>query len=630
MFAGDHGVHAQGVTPWPQEVTAAMVENFRAGGAAVNVLARQAGADVYVVDMGVAADLRTRARTCSTTRSAAGTSDLATGPAMTRDEAVQALAGRRRGRRASWSTTGYDCLLTGDMGIANTTPSAALVAAFTGADPGRGDRSRHRRRRRRRWPARSRWSRRRCVDAARSPPTRSTTLASVGGFEHAGLAGFVLGAAARGVPVVLDGVIAGAAALVAQALAPGGRRATASPGTAASSPGTRSRSTHARAAPAGRPRPAARRGHRGACWPSRSSSRPAPLLREMATFDSAGVARKERPRERRLPAVPLGAAAARAAGCWSSAAATSRSAGSRGCSPPAPTSSWSPRSATPAVEGLAGAGEITWHERGFEPADVDEAWYVIAATDDPAVNDAVSAERRGSAGSSACAPTTRPGPPPGRRRSAGTPASPSRCSATGSPAGPPRSATRSSPALRDGAIAAPHDDDRAPGVVLVGGGPGDPELVTVAARRALSEADVVVADRLAPRELLDELSPDVELVDVAKLPRGRAAAQEEINRVIVDRALAGKRVVRFKGGDSFVFGRGFEEALACAEAGVPWTRDPGLTSAISVPGRGRHPGHPPRRRARVHRDLRAPAARPPRLAGRVGRRSPGCAARSCC
>jgi len=137
--------------------------------------------------------------------------------------------------------------------------------------------------------------------------------------------------------------------------------------------------------------------------------------------------------------------------------------------------------------------------------------------------------------------------------------------------------------LRDGAIAAPHDHDRSPGVVLVGGGPGDPELVTVAARRALSEADVVVADRLAPRALLDELSPDVELIDVAKLPRGRSASQEEINRVIVDRALAGKRVVRFKGGDSFVYGRGYEEAIACEAAGVPWTVIPGISSAISVP-----------------------------------------------
>ncbi|MGH3368849.1 MAG: uroporphyrinogen-III C-methyltransferase, partial [Nocardioidaceae bacterium] len=99
----------------------------------------------------------------------------------------------------------------------------------------------------------------------------------------------------------------------------------------------------------------------------------------------------------------------------------------------------------------------------------------------------------------------------------------------------------------------------------------------------LSEADVVVADRLAPRELLGELSPDVELVDVAKLPRGRSASQEEINRVIVERALAGKRVVRFKGGDPFVFGRGYEEAIACAEAGVRCTVVPGVTSAISVP-----------------------------------------------
>jgi uroporphyrin-III C-methyltransferase/precorrin-2 dehydrogenase/sirohydrochlorin ferrochelatase len=139
-------------------------------------------------------------------------------------------------------------------------------------------------------------------------------------------------------------------------------------------------------------------------------------------------------------------------------------------------------------------------------------------------------------------------------------------------------------ALRDGAIAVPSDDERTPGVVLVGGGPGDPELVTVAARRALSEADVVVTDRLAPRELLDELSPDVEVVDVSKLPRGRAAEQEEINRVLVDRALAGKKVVRFKGGDSFVYGRGYEEALACEEAGVPWRVIPGLSSAISVPG----------------------------------------------
>jgi uroporphyrin-III C-methyltransferase/precorrin-2 dehydrogenase/sirohydrochlorin ferrochelatase len=237
---------------------------------------------------------------------------------------------------------------------------------------------------------------------------------------------------------------------------------------------------------------------------------------------------------------------------------------------------------TPAVEGLAGSGEITWHERPFEPGDIDEAWYVIAATDDPVVNAEVTAEAerrrifcvRADDASEATAWTPAVGRHAGvtvavlgnrePRRSAGV-----------------RDAIIA--ALRDGAIAAPNDDDRPPGVVLVGGGPGDPDLVTVAARRALSEADVVVADRLAPRELLDELSPDVELIDVAKLPRGRAAAQEEINRVIVARALEGKRVVRFKGGDSFVYGRGYEEALACEAAGVPWTVIPGLTSAISVP-----------------------------------------------
>ena len=117
----------------------------------------------------------------------------------------------------------------------------------------------------------------------------------------------------------------------------------------------------------------------------------------------------------------------------------------------------------------------------------------------------------------------------------------------------------------------------------MGGGPGDPELISIAGRRALMEADVVVADRLAPRELLGELPSDVELIDVAKLPRGRSAQQEEINRVIVERALEGKRVVRFKGGDNFVFGRGYEEVLACREAGVPVTVVPGLSSPLAVP-----------------------------------------------
>jgi uroporphyrin-III C-methyltransferase/precorrin-2 dehydrogenase/sirohydrochlorin ferrochelatase len=108
-------------------------------------------------------------------------------------------------------------------------------------------------------------------------------------------------------------------------------------------------------------------------------------------------------------------------------------------------------------------------------------------------------------------------------------------------------------------------------------------LITVRGRRLLAEADVVVADRLAPQQLLEELHPDVELIDAAKLPRGRAAQQEEISRILVDRAQQGKVVVRLKGGDPYVFGRGFEEAIACADAGVPWTVVPGITSAISVP-----------------------------------------------
>ncbi|WP_234361534.1 uroporphyrinogen-III C-methyltransferase [Plantactinospora sp. BB1] len=120
-------------------------------------------------------------------------------------------------------------------------------------------------------------------------------------------------------------------------------------------------------------------------------------------------------------------------------------------------------------------------------------------------------------------------------------------------------------------------------VALVGAGPGDPELITVRGRRLLAEADVVVADRLVPGLLLDELHPEVELVDATKIPHGPAAAQEEINRVLVERALAGARVVRLKGGDPYVFGRGGEEALACAAAGIPVTVVPGVTSSVAAP-----------------------------------------------
>src|SRR6266568_2076273 len=120
-------------------------------------------------------------------------------------------------------------------------------------------------------------------------------------------------------------------------------------------------------------------------------------------------------------------------------------------------------------------------------------------------------------------------------------------------------------------------------VALVGGGPGDPGLITVRGRRLLAEADVVVADRLGPSSLLDELDPDVEIVLAGKSPGAHTMTQDQINALIIDRALAGHRVVRLKGGDPFVFGRGGEEALACVRAGVPFTVVPGVTSAVAVP-----------------------------------------------
>ncbi len=236
---------------------------------------------------------------------------------------------------------------------------------------------------------------------------------------------------------------------------------------------------------------------------------------------------------------------------------------------------------TPALEGLG--GEVTIELRRFTESDLDGAWYAIAATDDPVVNAAVLAaaeERR-----IFCVRAD-----DARGASAWTPAVGRHGGVTVAVLGnrePRRSAALRDElmgALADGRVTARDALDRTAGVVLVGGGPGDPEQATVAARHALASADVVVADRLAPRELLDELGAHVELVDVAKLPRGRSATQEEINRVVVERAREGKRVVRFKGGDSFVFGRGYEEVLACREAGVPVTVVPGLTSAVSVPG----------------------------------------------
>jgi nicotinate-nucleotide--dimethylbenzimidazole phosphoribosyltransferase len=219
VFAGDHGVHAQGVTPWPQEVTAQMVANFLAGGAVVNAFAAQAGADVLVVDVGVAATLDP-ADGLLDRRVRAGTADLATGPAMSLDEARRAV---EVGIEVATSlAAGHGCLVTGDMGIANTTASAALVCAFTGATAeqatGRGTGIDD--------PTLARKTAVVAQAAGRvrqrpaTPEQALAALAEVGGLEHAALAGFVLGAAAARVPVLLDGVIAGSAALVAAVLCP--------------------------------------------------------------------------------------------------------------------------------------------------------------------------------------------------------------------------------------------------------------------------------------------------------------------------------------------------------------------------------------------------------------------------
>jgi nicotinate-nucleotide--dimethylbenzimidazole phosphoribosyltransferase len=223
VFAGDHGVHSQGVSPWPQEVTAQMVANFVAGGAAINVLARQAGARVTVVDVGVATDLGPEVAASPwllDRRIRRGTEDLSVGPAMSRDEARRALdVGVEVAERLV--ADGARCLVTGDMGIANTTPSAALIAAL-------GDR-----------PAAAVTGRGTGIDDAtldhkagvvRAAAARAAeahgddalgVLAEVGGFEHAALAGFIVGGAALQVPVVVDGVIAAAGLLVAARLVPG-------------------------------------------------------------------------------------------------------------------------------------------------------------------------------------------------------------------------------------------------------------------------------------------------------------------------------------------------------------------------------------------------------------------------
>lgn len=225
---------------------------------------------------------------------------------------------------------------------------------------------------------------------------------------------------------------------------------------------------------------------------------------------------------------------------------------------------------------------VTWHRRDYLSTDLDGAWLVHTATGDRAVDDVVAADAEASriwcvraddaAASSAWTPAV--------ARSGDVTV------AVGA-GGDPRRAT----ALRN-AIALLLDTGGLPlrrhrpttgSVVLVGGGPGDPGLITTRGRRALAEADVVVVDRLAPRALLAELDPSVEIIEAGKSPHAHTLTQTEINAVLVERALAGHRVVRLKGGDPFVLGRGGEEVLACLAAGVPVEVVPGVTSALAVP-----------------------------------------------
>ena len=246
------------------------------------------------------------------------------------------------------------------------------------------------------------------------------------------------------------------------------------------------------------------------------------------------------------------------------------------------------RAATPAVEALTGQQPgITLVLRDYRDGDLADAWYAIAATDDPDVNAAVVAEAERLRIFCVRADAARDG-------TAVTPASFDfegllvgvLASGEHRRSAAVRSAIRE--ALQQGRIApdivASTASDVVPGgVALVGGGPGDPELITVRGRRLLAHADVVVADRLAPPELLAELAPHVEVIDAAKIPYGRAMAQEAINAVLIEKARAGNFVVRLKGGDPFVFARGYEEVLALADAGIPVTVVPGVTSAIAVP-----------------------------------------------
>jgi len=288
VFAGDHGVLAQGVTPWPQEVTAQMVANFCAGGAAINVLARQTGAEVLVVDVGVASTLEPRPG-LTLRKVAPGTADLTTAPAMTIEQAQAALdVGAEVA--AELVAAGAAALVTGEMGIGNTTPAAALIAALTGRPAaqvtGRGTGIDDRTLARKVAVVDGAMARHAGAVAAGPIPT----LAALGGLEIAALTGFIVGGAAARVPVVVDGVIADAALLVAAALSPD-VLACCVAGHRSHEPGATAALDHLGL------EPLLDLGMRlgegsGACLALPVVEAAARLLREMATFDTAGVSEK--------------------------------------------------------------------------------------------------------------------------------------------------------------------------------------------------------------------------------------------------------------------------------------------------------------------------------------------------
>jgi uroporphyrin-III C-methyltransferase/precorrin-2 dehydrogenase/sirohydrochlorin ferrochelatase len=232
--------------------------------------------------------------------------------------------------------------------------------------------------------------------------------------------------------------------------------------------------------------------------------------------------------------------------------------------------------------GVAALPVVSTH-RAFLDSDADGAWLVFACTNDPVVNAlvAAAAEQRGIF----CVRAD--SAPGGTARTPATVVRDDLTVAVNAGDDPRRAA-----ALRD-AISLALDTATLPtrplrraargSVALVGGGPGDAELITVRGRRLVAEADVVVVDRLAPRDLLDELPDDVEIIDCGKSAHRQNLTQQQINEVLVERALAGKRVVRLKGGDPFIFGRGGEEVLACVAAGVPVSVVPGISSALAAP-----------------------------------------------